>query len=75
MRSSSVLAAAISPTQSLLRLAAQKLLRVQRISIMNQVTLSFEEAVNTICEVARNLNHPESIRLARDSSHLDSSRG
>ena len=27
------------------------------------------------CEVAGNLNHPWSIRLARDSSNLDSSRG
>ena len=42
---------------------------------MNQMTLSFEEAISTICEVAGNLNYPESIRIARDSSHLDSSRG
>src|SRR5215831_7849628 len=53
----------------------QKISRVEWIAIMNEIVLSLEESVHTIGQVAGNLSHPQSIRLARDSSDLNASRG
>src|SRR5919198_6430744 len=52
----------------------QELLGVQRIAIVNQITFAFKEAVYVIGDIARDLSHPQSIRLTRDSADLYSSR-
>src|SRR2546426_12455453 len=54
---------------------AQELFRIQWISIMHQIAFTFEESVHLIGEIAGNLAHPQSIRLACDSSDLHPSSG
>src|SRR5262245_29539371 len=51
----------------------QEFLRVQRIAIVNEISLSFQKALHIIGDVARNLSHPQSIRFVCNSSHFHSS--
>src|SRR5215510_1946844 len=41
---------------------------------MDEIALSFEESVDVIGEITRNLRHPQSIRSASDSANLDPPR-
>src|SRR5215469_3063438 len=41
---------------------------------MDEIALPFEESVDVIGEIARNLRHPQSIRCASDSANLDPPR-
>ena len=41
---------------------------------MDEIALPFEESVDVIGEITRNLRHPQSIRSASDSANLDAPR-
>ena len=53
---------------------ADKLLRVERIAVMNQISILLQEAILAIGDVASDLSHPESICASRDSAKLYASR-
>ena len=53
---------------------AQKLRGVQRIAVMDQVSLPHQETLHVVAEIARYLCHPQSIRLGRYSGDLHPSR-
>ena len=54
---------------------AAKLLRIERITIEDEMACSSKKAVLTVSEIARHLNHPGLIGLMMDSSNLDMPRG
>src|SRR5262252_1005484 len=41
---------------------------------MDEIALPFEESVDVIGEITRNLRHPQSIRPASDSANLNAAR-
>ena len=53
---------------------ADKILRVERIAVINQISILLQETILAIGDVASDLSHSESIWASRDSAELYSSR-
>src|SRR5215467_10407948 len=51
---------------------AQEFSCVERIPIMDEITLTFEKPIDAIGEIACDLSHPQSICLTRNSTDLNS---
>jgi hypothetical protein len=49
----------------------RKLCRVQRVTIVDEVTFSIEESGTTVCQVSRDLDHPGSIGIWSNACYLD----
>jgi hypothetical protein len=47
----------------------------QRIAIMDEVTLSCEQTIDWISQIAADLGHPQPIRVGSNASNLDPARG